>query len=973
MLQSNQKTSLLVPYQLPEFIRDDANYSKFVSFVQAYYEWMEQQNNVLDYTKNLLNYMDVDQTTAEFLNYFVNDFMSYFPTEILSDKSKVIKIAKQLYQSKGTPASYQFLFRLLYNSDVELFYTKDVVLKASDGKWYVPRSLKLATSDPNFLNLNNLRLFGNNSKSIATVERAIFDGLKTEVFISNVERLFQSGEFVTVVDNNNQPLYFLNGQVVSANTVGSETLSALIVGQISNVIINSSARGELYNIGDPVVVYGGLNPTVSNPIGATVQVGQVTSGYIQNLSLGSEGYGYSLSPIVPLGQNIYTYEVNLPTGTPFSAVSVSNVVGPASPQAPIVTVSAVDPINQANVTYISTDSIQTRKNNQISTCQSNTLINTLSFVTFTVNPIAALVVQNKGGGLSQVPTFNPQSLYRTDYAVANTSNATAQDVANSTTNLANIGILAPIQIIKSGNGYSNGDSIIFLGGSGYSAYGNVAVNASGSIVTAQYIANTQNPMPLGGAGYNFALPSAVIAHLATGTITTNTSSNVIVGTGTSFTTQFINGAKLVTNTNVVIGTVQSVLNANVMYLTSNSIANVTSNGFYLGTAILSVPGTLGTGATASATTSRIGAITSFNVIEYGEDYIAAPNVSLKVQDLLVTNVSPTNLPSAGDVIYQGANVNTASYIATVDSIFAIENFNPPTNSVYQLRVYNYTSRPRQNVGGQIVTINNDTSGYHLNLVSGFNLQGRTTFDLLDSRFDSANGYITYGDGHAKANVTFLNGLVIGQGQYLDTSGQPSSYDVLQSTVYNNYTYEITLNTEIAKYRDALLNLLHPTGTQVIGRMAMYSNTSTRYATNDYLSTANTIGLNNYSSATITAGTPAVPSNNIVKIVPIGTNNIANVFVANSSTLRFIFGSGVTDFVSSSVITVNPTANTVTLKDNVWTYVANVARAVAQAGNNYILNIASSSVNTAVWNIINNGNYSNTAYPLSDIIHVGDTV
>jgi hypothetical protein len=196
---------------------------------------------------------------------------------------------------------------------------------------------------------------------------------------------------------------------------------------------------------------------------------------------------------------------------------------------------------------------------------------------------------------------------------------------------------------------------------------------------------------------------------------------------------------------------------------------------------------------------------------------------------------------------------------------------------------------------------------------------------------------------------------------------------LQSTVYNNYTYEITLNTEIAKYRDALLNLLHPTGTQVIGRMAMYSNAATRYATTDFLSTANTIGLNNYSSATITAGTPAVPSNNIVKIVPIGTNNIANVIIANSSTLRFIFGSGVTDFVSSSVIAVNPTANTVTLKDNVWTYVANVARAVAQAGNNYILNIASSSVNTAVWNIINNGNYSNTAYPLSDIIHVGDTV
>ena len=104
MIQSQQKTSLLVPYQLPKFISEDPNYANFSLFIQAYYEWMEEQGNTLDFTKNLINYMDVDTTTDEFLNYFVNDFMSYFPQEILADKTKVIKIAKQLYQTKGTPA-----------------------------------------------------------------------------------------------------------------------------------------------------------------------------------------------------------------------------------------------------------------------------------------------------------------------------------------------------------------------------------------------------------------------------------------------------------------------------------------------------------------------------------------------------------------------------------------------------------------------------------------------------------------------------------------------------------------------------------------------------------------------------------------------------------------------------------------------------------------------------------------------------
>ena len=75
MLNNNQKTSLLVPSQLPEFIRDNPDYNNFVLFLQAYYEWLEQNNNITDRTKNLLNYKDVDATTSEFTQYFYNDFL----------------------------------------------------------------------------------------------------------------------------------------------------------------------------------------------------------------------------------------------------------------------------------------------------------------------------------------------------------------------------------------------------------------------------------------------------------------------------------------------------------------------------------------------------------------------------------------------------------------------------------------------------------------------------------------------------------------------------------------------------------------------------------------------------------------------------------------------------------------------------------------------------------------------------------
>lgn len=113
------KNLVKVPYQLPEFIRSDDNYQTFVAFIQAYYEWMEQQNigsgkeGVIYGTQNLLNYQDIDfvepgETFNKFIDYYINQFLPNFPADCLADKSKLIRMAKELYSRKGTPASYQF-------------------------------------------------------------------------------------------------------------------------------------------------------------------------------------------------------------------------------------------------------------------------------------------------------------------------------------------------------------------------------------------------------------------------------------------------------------------------------------------------------------------------------------------------------------------------------------------------------------------------------------------------------------------------------------------------------------------------------------------------------------------------------------------------------------------------------------------------------------------------------------------------
>ena len=209
MILDNHKTSLQIIKQLPEFIQDDSSYQNFVSFVEAYYQWMETTHSanasntivtssdqgVTHASKNLLNYSDVDHTLDEFVDYFINDFLPYIPKDALADKRKLLKISKELYNTKGTENSYKFLFRTLYNSSAEIFNTSDTVLKASDGKWVITKSLRIDSLNPNWLLIDNLRIFGETTKSYATIDYSSVTGSKTEVFISNIQRLFNSGVY----------------------------------------------------------------------------------------------------------------------------------------------------------------------------------------------------------------------------------------------------------------------------------------------------------------------------------------------------------------------------------------------------------------------------------------------------------------------------------------------------------------------------------------------------------------------------------------------------------------------------------------------------------------------------------------------------------------------------------------------------------------------------------------------------------
>lgn len=135
------KVSSLVRSQLPEFIRED--YQTFLNFLEAYYEFVEQDE------VDLKTLRDLDTTLESFVRHFKNELASNLPYSTVDTKF-LLQHIKEQYNAKGSEASFRLLFRVLFNKEVTIDYPSKQILRASDGRWNQDVSVfaKILTGNP---------------------------------------------------------------------------------------------------------------------------------------------------------------------------------------------------------------------------------------------------------------------------------------------------------------------------------------------------------------------------------------------------------------------------------------------------------------------------------------------------------------------------------------------------------------------------------------------------------------------------------------------------------------------------------------------------------------------------------------------------------------------------------------------------------------------------------------------------------
>jgi len=652
-MSQDLKTSLLVESQVPEFVREQ--HPLFISFLEAYYEFLEQKqgtqkNDLVTKSKALRYVSDVDESIDEFEESFINNFASLIPQEAISDKAFLIKNILPLYLARGNIKSYEFLFRLLYGQDVQLTFPKNNILRASAGNWVQENVLRVDTDIYTFYtgdgttttfllaqqvgqedvrvfvndveitngffvrkeskkvifnspptngadikvyydNFNenlliNRKLTGQASGATAIIERAVprLIGVQTsvELYIDDATRLGT----------------FLNAEEIVTDIIADdgETLiqiGSITVSPLSTITLLDGGSG--YNVGDPVIVTGGL-PTVP----AEAIVGSVFGGFPDSANVIFGGAGFQLGGLV----------------------SASNVAGTIT-----LAVVGVDTsgANSANTFSIFTDIIDPYANVLISDSDygfpANVIPTGENVTTRIIDALSSGTITDIGPMTSLTVLFADVS---SNGAIFDADGAKFETLANTFFDIKDFGSVGRVRINNGGVGYEIGDEIIF----GANPVGTYGIGAAAAVT---------NVSSTGAITRVEIQPSRI-----SGTANTQASNVTIVGNGTSFDTELLVGDRIMVNSEVrFVNAIASAtsLNVNVAFSKTSTERKIGAFGRYLVGGQSYVQNNFPSLTVASGNSSAVGAnVEIIAIMGDGESVsVNTSTVAGQIQTISITN------------------------------------------------------------------------------------------------------------------------------------------------------------------------------------------------------------------------------------------------------------------------------------------------------------------------------------------------
>lgn len=279
LVKAKAKVAAVVPKQAPEFVREE--HQQFIKFMQAYYEWLEQEGNAGYTIRQLEDSFDIDKTVDDFVDYFKKELLVDIPVTALSDKRYLAKQINDLYRTKGTRQSYELLFRILFNEEAEIYYPKVDVLRASDGKYNRSTVIKVIERKGDAFHLvgQTIHQDADSANGIPLAQARVESVIKYSAGANIIAEITVNQENIV-------------GLFVPGTTIyGADNLDDSEILMTSQTLINDvriDQQGSYYQIGDKFTTDAGSGQ------GFLCEVATVKSGKVTGIHVVDPGFGYTV-------------------------------------------------------------------------------------------------------------------------------------------------------------------------------------------------------------------------------------------------------------------------------------------------------------------------------------------------------------------------------------------------------------------------------------------------------------------------------------------------------------------------------------------------------------------------------------------------------------------------------------------------------------------------------------------------------
>jgi len=226
------------------------------------------KDNVVRKTGKILDYRNIEYSVDKYIDYLKDELFTSIPMTMYSDKRLVALKFKDFFESKSNEDSYKFLFKLLYNEDINLYYPGEDLLRVSDGDFEKTQIIRAVVTDDVFDFLNKTISGGTSGAlgNVVDIKRYVIGSIDVaEMTLKLVSGTFQAGETISDITD--------------------ETLTTTLYGMVTGFTINDAGSG--YQVGDAITFTGN---------GAAVEavVSSIKQSPITAINYNTKGYGYRL-------------------------------------------------------------------------------------------------------------------------------------------------------------------------------------------------------------------------------------------------------------------------------------------------------------------------------------------------------------------------------------------------------------------------------------------------------------------------------------------------------------------------------------------------------------------------------------------------------------------------------------------------------------------------------------------------------